>query len=82
MIKVKFFGVLRLDLKTTETEIEAKTLKELYEKLSKNYEQLNPKTLKNYITFVNGINSAKLKMQKTKLNPSDEVVIISPVAGG
>jgi molybdopterin converting factor small subunit len=82
MIKVKFFGALRLDLGTASVEVEASTVQEVYEKLAEMFAMLKAKDLKNYVTFVNGENIVNLKMQSTELNSGDEIILMSPVSGG
>ncbi|MCL2629905.1 MAG: MoaD/ThiS family protein [Firmicutes bacterium] len=88
MVKVKFFGVLRLETKIASVEVEAKTVKKAYEAVeadlkAKGIENApTAKDLKDYITFVNGINIYKLKRQATKLKAGDEIVLMSPVSGG
>lgn len=82
MIKVKFFGVLRLDLGIVETEAEASTVKELLEVLKNSIDKLKDVNLKDYVIFVNEDNIVKLKMFRTKLNDGDVVSLMSPVSGG
>lgn len=82
MIKVRFFGMIRLKLKVSSVEIEAGRIDRLLVEISKKYEGLSLKELKNSIIFVNGTNMINLNMLKTRLNDGDEVQVFSPAAGG
>lgn len=82
MINVKFFGVLRLDLKSQGIKIEAKDVRELLKKISIEYKNISYKYLSNSIIFVNGIDIINLKGLKTSLKAGDEVEFFSPVSGG
>lgn len=78
MIKIKFFGVLRLDRKIKLTEIDsAKNVKELYAKISAKHD-IPVEELIGCNVFVNG----KLSSPHTKLSDGDEIMLMSPVAGG
>ncbi|SKA99517.1 MoaD family protein [Caloramator quimbayensis] len=81
MIKVRYFGILRLDIKKSFDEIEAQDVEVLINIISSKY-NLDIDELKNSIVFVNGKNINELKGFKTKLYDCDEVQIFSPVAGG
>lgn len=81
MIKVKFFGVLRLDLKSPGIKVTARDVKEVLKKLSIQY-NVNYKSLSNSIIFVNGIDIVSLNGLKTSLKDGDEVQLFSPVSGG
>lgn len=78
MINVKFFGVLRLDRKIKTTEIDsAKNVNELYKKIFEKH-GIPVKELAGCNVFVNG----KLSNPHTKLSDGDEIMLMSPVAGG
>lgn len=82
MIKVRFFGITRLLLKTSSIEIKAPSVEELLKEIAKSYEAITFKELKCSIVFVNGVNINELKHLKTPLTDGDEVQIFSAVAGG
>jgi molybdopterin converting factor small subunit len=82
MITVRFFGLTRLIIKQGKIELEAGNIEELLKKVCKEFKELRIKDLKNSIILCNGENILELKSFKTSLKPGDEVLIISPVAGG
>ena len=82
MIKIKFYGMIRLNCGVAKLELEAKTIEELIFFIDKKIEGLNEKDLKNCTILVNGINMLKLKKLKTSLKDGDEVVFLSPASGG
>lgn len=82
MVKVKFFGLLRLDLKIKEIEVEALTVNEMLQKLSEQIPSMTVKDFKGYLIYVNGTPINKLKNFRTKLKDGDEVVMMNPASGG
>ena len=82
MVKVKFYGMIRLNAGLAELALEAKTIGELIGLIDYNVEGLNEKDLKNCIILVNEINVLKLKKLKTLLKDGDEVLFLSPASGG
>ena len=82
MINVRFFGLTRLKIKESSIQIEGNNLEELLKNISKQYNQLSIKELKQAVIFVNGTNIVHLKLFKTKLYVGDEVQILSPAGGG
>lgn len=82
MVKVKLFGLLRLDSGVKEFTAEAKTVKELYPKLMElakhNGNNITAKNINSSAVLVNGQQANK----NTKLCDGDEVVFMSMVAGG
>ncbi|SHK24187.1 MoaD/ThiS family protein [Paramaledivibacter caminithermalis] len=81
MINVKFFGLIRLSIKTNDIDIEANTVNEALKKISQQYEvELN--ALRNSIILVNDKNIIHLKMLKTRLYDGDEIKILSAGGGG
>ena len=67
MVKVKLFGLLRLDTGLKELELGANSVKELY-----------LKDIDGCIVMINGVQGKK----SSKLAPGDEVMLMSPVCGG
>ena len=84
MIKVKLFGLLRLDSGIKQLELEARELNELCTKVAfeikkaKPDSAINVDSVKNCIVAVNG----KQVKPGAKLTDGDEVMFLSPVAGG
>ena len=84
MVKVKMFGLFRLDTGIKDFETEAKTAKEIYVEIlkmakeTKPYLQLTLKDLEGCIVSVNG----KQVKSTTPLNDGDVVMLTTPVCGG
>lgn len=82
MVKVKLFGLLRIDSGIKEFETEAASVKQLFsfiaDKAAEKGNIIEPKAVKNCAVLVNGRQADK----NTKLKAGDEVVFISMVAGG
>ena len=81
MVKAKFFGLLRLDLKSAGMECEAATVEELLTKVAASY-PISVAELRNLIIIVRGKNISELKRFKTELQAGDEVMFMNPVSGG
>lgn len=81
MVKVKYFGLLRLDIKKSLDDIEASNIEDLIKIISNKY-NIEINEIKNSIIFVNGQNINQLNGFKTKLKDNDEVQLFSPAAGG
>ena len=71
MVKVKLFGLLRLDTGLKELELEEKSFppREVQSTL---------KDIDGCIVMINGVQGKK----SSKLAPGDEVMLMSPVCGG
>lgn len=82
MIKVKFFGILRLTLGKGSIEIEAVSVSDLINKLCKLMPDASYTDLRNSIIFINDTEIVKLKGYRTKLQSGDTVMFMSPVSGG
>lgn len=82
MIKVKFFGILRLSLGKGSIEIEAVSVSDLINKLCKLMPDASYTDLHNSIIFINDTEIVKLKGYRTKLQSGDTVMFMSPVSGG
>jgi len=76
MITVKLFGLLRLESGIKEKQMEAATVKEVLDTLENH--GVSKAELRGCVIFING-NSAN---RRSKLADGDEVVLMSPVAGG
>ncbi|MBP3673681.1 MAG: MoaD/ThiS family protein [Oscillospiraceae bacterium] len=75
MIRVKLYGLLRLDTGIKELTLEAGSVREVFEGLSP---RIPLGTLKSCVVLVGG----KPANQRTKLRDGDEVSLLPPVAGG
>ena len=77
MIKVRFFGLLRLDNGVKSVEVDAKNIRELYTKVHE-ASGISMKELKGCNIFING----KRKKFNQKLNDGDEIMFLVPSCGG
>lgn len=77
MIKVRFFGLLRLDTGVKSVEVEAKNMSQLYRELEIK-SGISLKTLKGCNVFING----KPKKFNQKLRDGDEIMFLVPSCGG
>ena len=82
MIKVRFFGFIRSQAGLSSIEISANTVDEALKQISNKCENIKLSTLKNSLIFVNSVDIGNLRMFKTPLKEGDEVMILSPTAGG
>jgi MoaD family protein len=82
MIKVRFFGLIRSKVGVNSIEISVNTVDEALKLISNNYENIKLSTLKNSMIFVNSVDIRNLRMFKSALEEGDEVMILSPTAGG
>ncbi len=84
MIKVKLFGLFRLDTGIRELEADAPSVRALYPLLLDEARRVKPDTtvtakdIDGCIIEVNG----KPAKKSTKLRDGDEVMLMSPVCGG
>ena len=84
MVKVKLFGLFRLDTGLKELKADAGTVKELYPVLLEEAKKANPATkitaadIDGCIVVING----KQCKKSAKLKDGDEVWLMSPVCGG
>ena len=84
MVKVKMFGVFRLDSGLKEMTSEAASVKELFPQIIAEAKKINPRTtltekdLRGCVIAVNG----KQVKPNSRLNDGDEVVLVPAVAGG
>lgn len=82
MVNVRFFGMLRMDLKLPSLTVEAGSVRELVDRVAAQVEIKDKRRLLNAVIFVNGENAAKLRGMRTRLSDGDEVQFFSPVSGG
>jgi len=84
MVKVKLFGLFRLDTGIKEMDAEAACVKELYPALLEEAKRKKPSTritakdIDGCIILVNG----KAAKKNSPLKDGDEVMLMSPVCGG
>ena len=76
MIRVKLYGLLRIESGIKERQLEAATVKEVLEELERY--GIPRKKLDATVILVNGKNANK----RSKLTDGDTVTLMSPVAGG
>lgn len=84
MIKVKLFGLLRMDTGLKELELEAETVRGLYPlilaeaKKARPATQVTAKDIDGCIIMINGVQGKKSSV----LCDGDTVMLMSPVCGG
>ncbi|MBQ6267499.1 MAG: MoaD/ThiS family protein [Clostridia bacterium] len=80
-VKVKLFGVYRVDTHISDIEIQAEKLSDLLEALNKIAvgEQKSSLSFTDATVFVNG---EHCKKKRQKFNDGDEVWLLSPASGG
>ena len=76
MIRVKLYGLLRIDSGIKERQLEAAAVKDVLEDLERC--GIPGKKLEAAVILVNG----KPANKRTKLTDGDTVIFMSPVAGG
>ena len=76
MIRVKLYGLLRIESGIKERQLEAATVKEVLEELERC--GIPRKKLDATVILVSGKNANK----RSKLTDGDTVTLMSPVAGG
>jgi molybdopterin synthase sulfur carrier subunit len=80
--RVKFYATLIKAAGGRETDVRANSVKELLERLSRDYDGRLDRYLKTSAVLVNGRNVEYMKGGKTKLKPDDVVSIYPPLGGG
>lgn len=83
-VKLKLFGLLRIDSGIKELELEASTVRELYPLLLKELRRHDPKCSleeKDLRACVVAVNDRRVK-PGARLSPGDVVCLLPPVAGG
>ena len=76
MITVKLYGLLRIESGIKDVQLDAKTVKDILDHLASR--GISPKELAGCIILINGKNASR----RSKLADGDQVVLMSPVAGG
>ena len=84
MVKVKLFGLFRLDTGLKEIEADASSVKDLYPILLEEAKKVNPATMitaadiDGCIVVING----KQRKKSSRLKDGDTVYLMPPVSGG
>lgn len=83
-VKVRLFGVYRMDTHLAETTVEAQTLSEMLKALHTQILERDPDTqmtlsFRDAMVYING---EKCRKSKQKLSDGDEVWLLSPASGG
>ena len=78
MITVKLYGLLRLDSGIRERQLKAATVNEVFSLLLKETDRITRKDLDGCVILING----KEGKARNKLKDGDQVILLSPVAGG
>ena len=84
MVKVKLFGLFRLDTGLKELDADVKSVRELYPVLLSEAKKVKPDTkvtaadIDGCIVMING----KQGKKNSTLKDGDEVMLMSPVCGG
>lgn len=82
MIKVEFFGNYRLILGVSEIEIDANTIGQLFEELSRKYASIDRKEITRATLFINDKAIQGVFRNRTKLREGDRVLMMYPSCGG
>ena len=81
-IKVKLFGVFRIDTRTAELELEAERLKDVFPALK---EKLGAAPTESGLKFEDAVvylNGEVARKKSAKLADGDELWLLSPASGG
>ncbi len=78
MITVKLFGLLRLDSGIKELTLDAASIAEVQQILLSESDRITKKDIDGCVILINGKQGSK----RSKLQDGDQVVLMSPVAGG
>jgi molybdopterin converting factor small subunit len=78
MITVKLYGLLRLDSGIRELQLDASTVNDVFALLLKETDRITKQDLNGCVIMINGKQGSK----RSKLISGDQVVLLSPVAGG
>ena len=81
-VKVKLFGVFRMDTHTAEVEVRAEKMRDVFDALNEKLGHIQMDSglqFKDAVIYLNG-ESCRKKSQK--LNDGDEIWLLSPASGG
>ena len=81
-VKVKLFGVFRVDTRTAEVELDAERLRDVFGALN---EKLGGAQLDSGLRFKDAtvyINGESCRRRSAKLSDGDEIWLLSPASGG
>jgi molybdopterin converting factor small subunit len=81
-VKVKLFGVFRMDTHTAEVELGAEKLKDVFGAL---HEKLGGAQLESGLQFKDAVvyvNGESCRKKSQKLSDGDEIWLLSPASGG
>ena len=81
-VKVKLFGVFRVDTHTAEVELGAEKLKDVFDAL---HEKLGGAQLESGLQFKDAVvyvNGESCRKKSQKLSDGDEIWLLSPASGG
>ena len=81
-VKVKLFGVFRMDTHTAEVELGAEKLKDVFDAL---HEKLGGAQLESGLQFKDAVvyvNGESCRKKSQKLSDGDEIWLLSPASGG
>lgn len=79
MVRVKVYGVSRLDSGVKDFECEASSVKEVFDIFNSKSKMDEPVSFGDVIVFLNGSRTSK---KSASLKNGDEVWIMSPASGG
>ena len=78
-VKVRLFGVYRMDTHISQTQLSAEKLTDLFTKLNVLTENRSSIDFKDATVFING---ELCKKRHKKLTDGDEIWLLSPASGG
>lgn len=92
-VKVRLFGVLRVDTHLAEEELEIEKVKDIFPSLNHKVDEIYEANLRDnpglerpdaieYKHIVLFINGERCKSKSQKLNDGDELWVLSPASGG
>jgi molybdopterin converting factor small subunit len=82
MITVKFFGMLSVDYKLKELQVEAGTIEQVLEEIKDIYPEIPKTQLRQAMMFVNQQQVTGNKRFLLALKDGDELAFLSPASGG